>query len=75
MEKERSVSMSAFLDGGAIYGGATQIPASMGLRYSTGVGVTWFSPAGPIQISWAKPLNAQSQDKLQNFQFSLGGMF
>jgi outer membrane protein insertion porin family len=75
MEKEKSVSLSAFLDGGAVYGGATQVPASMGMRYSTGMGLTWFSPAGPIQISIAKPLNVQPQDKIQRFQFSLGGMF
>ncbi len=75
MEKEKSVRLAAFLDGGAVYGGASQVPASMGMRYSTGLGVTWFSPAGPIQISWSKALNAQPQDKLQSFQFSMGGMF
>ncbi len=75
MEKEKSVRLGAFLDGGAVYGGGSQVPASMGMRYSTGLGVTWFSPAGPIQISWSKALNAQPQDKLQSFQFSMGGMF
>ncbi len=75
MSKEKSIRLAAFLDGGAVYGGATQVPASMGMRYSTGLGLTWFSPAGPIQISWAKPINAQPQDKIQNFQFTLGGMF
>ncbi|MDD4911939.1 MAG: outer membrane protein assembly factor BamA [Sideroxydans sp.] len=75
MEKEKSVRLSAFLDGGAVYGAATPYEASIGMRYSYGVGVTWFSPAGPIQLSWATPLNSQPQDKLQNFQFSMGGMF
>ncbi len=75
MEKEKSMRLSAFLDGGAIYGGATQVPASMGMRYSMGLGLTWFSPAGPIQISWARPLNSQPQDKIQNVQFTMGGMF
>lgn len=75
MEKERSVRWSLFLDGGAVYGDGNQVPASMGLRYATGLGVTWFSPAGPIQFSWSKALNAQAQDKLQNFQFTMGTMF
>ena len=75
MEKEKSMRLSAFLDGGAIYGGASQVPASMGMRYSAGLGLTWFSPAGPIQISWARPLNSQPQDKIQNVQFTMGGMF
>jgi len=75
MEKEKSVRLSAFLDGGAVYGASSLVPASIGMRYSYGLGVTWFSPAGPIQLSWATPLNDQPQDKLQNFQFSMGGMF
>ncbi|MDD5058388.1 MAG: outer membrane protein assembly factor BamA [Sideroxydans sp.] len=75
MEKEKSVRWSVFLDGGAVYGDGNQVPASMGMRYSTGLGVTWFSPAGPIQISWSKPLNNQPQDKLRNFDFSMGTMF
>ncbi len=75
MEKEKSVRLSGFVDGGAVYGSGGLVPGSIGMRYSTGLGVTWFSPAGPIQISWSKALNAQPQDKLQGFQFSLGGMF
>jgi outer membrane protein insertion porin family len=75
MEKEKSVRLSTFLDGGAVYGAAGDVPGSIGMRYSTGFGLTWFSPAGPIRLSWAKPLNRQSQDKTQNMQFTLGTMF
>jgi outer membrane protein insertion porin family len=76
MEKEKSVRLSAFLDGGAIYGsGGGQVPGTDGMRYSTGLGLTWFSPAGPIKLSWAKPLNRQPQDRIQNLQFTLGSMF
>jgi outer membrane protein insertion porin family len=75
MEKEKSLRLGAFLDGGAIYGSAGDVPGSTGMRYSTGLGLTWFSPAGPIRLSWAKPLNKQSQDKIQNMQFTLGTMF
>ncbi len=75
MEKSKSLRMSLFLDGGAVYGDATQQLATEGMRYAAGLGLTWFSPAGPIQISWAKALNAQPQDKLQFFQFTMGGMF
>lgn len=75
MDKERSLRLSAFLDGGAVYGAPGDVPGSTGMRYSTGLGLTWFSPAGPIRLSWAKPLNKQSQDKIQNLQFTLGTMF
>jgi len=75
MEKNRSVRLSAFIDGGELSGKKSEVPASMGMRYSAGVGLNWFSPAGPLQFSWAKPLNDKPQDKVQNFQFTLGGFF
>lgn len=75
MEKEKSLRLSTFLDGGAIYGPGGQVPASTGMRYSTGVGLTWFSPAGPMKLCWANPLGKQPQDKVQHIQFTLGSMF
>jgi outer membrane protein insertion porin family len=75
MEKEKSVRLSAFIDGGRIFGDGAQVPSSMGMRYSAGLSVSWFSPAGPLKLSWAKPLNQQPQDKIQNIQFTLGSMF
>jgi outer membrane protein insertion porin family len=75
MEKEKSVRLSVFLDGGRIIGDGAQVPSSMGMRYSTGLAVSWFSPAGPLKLSWAKPLNPQSQDKTKIIDFSIGSMF
>ncbi len=75
MEKEKSVRWSAFVDGGAIYGDEPQVPSTLGMRYSAGISINWFSPAGPLKLSWAKPLNSESQDKTQNIQFTLGSMF
>jgi outer membrane protein insertion porin family len=75
MDKEKSLRLGAFLDGGAVFGPAGDVPGSTGMRYSTGLGLTWFSPAGPIRLSWARPLNKQAQDKIQNVQFTLGTMF
>jgi outer membrane protein insertion porin family len=72
--KEKSVRLSGFIDGGAVYGSG-DLPGSAGLRYSTGVAFTWLSPVGPIKFSYAVPLNKQPQDKLQKFQFNLGSMF
>ncbi|ADE11876.1 outer membrane protein assembly factor BamA [Sideroxydans lithotrophicus] len=75
MEKEKSLRLSAFLDGGEIFGSGGQVPGTDGMRYSTGLALTWFSPAGPLKLSWARPLNKQPQDKIQNLQFTLGSMF
>jgi outer membrane protein insertion porin family len=75
MVKDKSVRLSAFLDAGAIYGPGDPVPDSTGLRYSTGAAITWISPMGPIKFSYAKPLNKQTQDKVQPLQFSLGSIF
>jgi outer membrane protein insertion porin family len=72
--KEKSVRLSTFLDGGAVYG-PTDLPGSMGLRYSTGVAFTWLSPMGPLKFSYGMALNRQPVDKIQKLQFTLGSMF
>jgi outer membrane protein insertion porin family len=74
MEKEKSVRLSAFFDGGAVYGEG-DLPGSAGMRYSAGAAFTWLSPVGPLKFSYALPLNNQPVDKIQKFQFSLGTMF
>jgi len=73
--KERSVRLSVFLDGGAVYGPFGQNPNVEGLRYSTGVAMTWMSPVGPLKFSYGTPIGSKPDDKLQAFQFTLGTMF
>jgi outer membrane protein insertion porin family len=72
--KEKSIRLSGFLDGGALYG-PTDVPGSMGMRYSAGIGFTWLSPMGPLKFSYAMPLNSQPMDNVQKLQFTLGSMF
>ena len=74
MGKERSVRLSGFIDGGAVYGQG-DLPGSAGMRYSAGVAFTWISPVGPLKFSYALPINKQPQDRLQKFQFTLGSVF
>lgn len=75
--KDKSVRVSGFLDGGAVYGtyATGALPGSAGMRYSYGAAVTWLSPMGPLKFSYGLPLNKQAVDKLQAFQFTLGTMF
>ena len=40
-----------------------------------GLALAWFSPVGPLKISYAFPLNKQPGDKTQPFQFQLGTTF
>lgn len=54
-------------------GGNIQDPC--GWRYSAGVGFSWESPMGPLEISWGKALNSKPGDDLQAFQFQIGTGF
>jgi outer membrane protein insertion porin family len=45
------------------------------MRYSTGLAFNWFSPVGPLKVSFAKALNPQPEDRLQAIQFTLGTIF
>ena len=66
--------LSAFFDAGNVY--ADNESLSLGeLRYSTGLGVSWFSPFGPLKLVFAKALNAKESDQTQTLQFQLGQQF
>ncbi|SFU31530.1 outer membrane protein assembly factor BamA [Nitrosospira multiformis] len=75
MRNDRTVRLSAFLDGGTVWGPGGVRPEQEGLRYSAGVAVTWISPMGPLKISVAQPLNSQPGDNIQRFQFQFGQQF
>ncbi len=69
-----SVRTSVFLDVGNVYN--TQDSVDLGkLRYSTGVGLIWVSPLGPLAFSVAKTLTDYSEDETQVFQFRIGAEF
>ncbi len=54
---------------------ATSVLTSQLMRISTGVGVQWVSPFGPIRIDYAVPLQYESWDKQQAIRFSFGTRF
>ena len=74
MRNDKSVRLSAFVDGGAVYGKDEKIGADE-LRYSAGLAVSWYSPMGPMKFSLARPLNQKDGDKSEVFQFLLGTVF
>ena len=46
-----------------------------GWKYSTGIGLSWQSPMGPLELSWGRALNAKDGDDKQAFQFQIGTGF
>lgn len=44
-------------------------------RYSAGIGTTWYTPIGPISLSYAVPINDQEGDDTESLQFQIGNVF
>ncbi|KGF30012.1 MULTISPECIES: outer membrane protein assembly factor BamA [Oligella] len=59
--------------GSSRYGGVVEDPC--GWRYSAGVGLSWQSPLGPLELSYAKPIKSKQGDEKQQFQFQIGTSF
>lgn len=74
LNDSKQFRLSAFLDAGNVYG-ASQSYSLSDLRYSTGLGISWFSPFGPLKLVFAKPLNEKTGDTTQVIQFQLGQQF
>ncbi|MDQ6974248.1 MAG: outer membrane protein assembly factor BamA [Mariprofundaceae bacterium] len=69
-----------FVDTGTVWGNdVNNVPAVKfspnSLRASTGLGIEWASPVGPLTLSFAKVLKKQPQDVLRSFNFALGSTF
>ncbi len=79
-----SLGLSAlvFADAGSVFGANTTAAKLPGLaasssapRASTGVGLVWDSPVGPLQASYGFVLSQQPGDKVQPFNFGVGSGF
>lgn len=51
------------------------VEQSSAIRVSTGIGVSWKSPVGPIRLDLAIPLKKASFDQTQFFRVSFGTKF
>lgn len=80
---DRTLRVFGFLDAGYVWGYEgvgerqyrRQSMSLSDLRYSTGIGVAWISPLGPLKFSIAAPLNDKDGDDIQRFQFQIGTGF
>ena len=73
-EYKKSFRLTGFIDAGNVYGPDQNIDLGK-IRYSTGIGAIWVSPFGVVQVSIAMPLNKQTGDQTENFQFTFGASF
>ncbi len=71
---EKSFRLGVFFDAGQVYGKGQKLDLG-DLRYSSGISAAWISPIGPLKFSYGVPLNKESGDKAESFQFQLGTTF
>ncbi|MCC6474293.1 MAG: outer membrane protein assembly factor BamA [Burkholderiales bacterium] len=71
---DRSIRLGAFFDAGQVFAPSQKLSAS-DLRYSVGISLQWLSPMGPVRVSYARPINEDSGDKVQRGQFTFGSSF
>ena len=69
---DRSIRTFLFFDGGNVWVDKYDLGD---LRYSTGIGLNWLSPIGPLKLSVGWPLNRERGDKIQRVQFQIGTGF
>ncbi|NYT77287.1 outer membrane protein assembly factor BamA [Alcaligenaceae bacterium] len=61
--------------GGCMRGVDNYAEDPCGWKYAAGLGFSWQSPLGPLQLSWGRALNAKKGDDKQAFQFQIGTGF
>lgn len=74
LKESKQFRLSAFFDAGNAFGKDESFGLDR-LRYSTGLGLTWVSPFGPLKLVYAQPLNEEKGDRTQTIQFQMGQQF
>ena len=73
----QNLDFKYFIDTANVWGVdySSNINNSNAIRASTGVGVDWFTPIGPLSFSLSKALKSKKSDKTETFRFNLGTTF
>ncbi len=71
MMKNSNMRLTFFVD----YGGIGDSSYTDITRMGAGAAVEWISPMGPLQLVFAKPIDAKDDDRTSNFEFSIGTRF
>ena len=71
---DRTLRVFGFVDMGNAFAEFDKYSFSS-LRISTGLGLSWVSPLGPLRFAYAKPIRSFPGDKIQKLQFQIGTSF
>lgn len=72
---DKSLRLGPFVDAAQVWGQNVDGQDIGPIRFTTGLSAIWTSPMGPLKFAVGTPLNKQSGDKLQAFQFQMGQSF
>ena len=83
IKDNKSLRTSLFWDVGSVYSDKCYLSTTTGcdgvdlsqMASSVGVGVTWYSPLGPLSVNLALPIRKPDDAETQVFQFSMGQTF
>lgn len=70
--KDQTARLFTFVDVGNVF---EDRPDFSELRASTGFGLNWYSPIGPLRLSLGFPVRKEATDRTQRFQFQIGTGF
>ena len=76
LENSQNTDFVFFIDLASIWG--VDYDSSLDdnkIKSSVGIGLDWFSPAGPMNFSLAHPVTKNSNDVTESFRFNLGTTF
>jgi len=81
--RDRTLRWFVFADAGRVQAGsgtvcmdgAGAVEDPCGWRYSAGLGLSWQSPMGPLELSFGRALKSRRGDDTQAFQFQIGTSF
>ena len=71
---DKTLRLYTFFDVGNVYTAQESVDLGQ-LRSSTGLGLSWISPVGPLRLAVAKPVKKFDIDRIQSFQFQIGTSF
>lgn len=71
---DRTLRVFGFVDVGNVFAEDDKYSLK-DLRASTGLGLSWVSPVGPLRLAFANPIRKQAGDKIQRLQFQIGTTF
>ena len=77
LDQSQNVDFLFFIDAANLWGVDydNSLDDSGKIRSSTGIGLDWFSPLGPMNFSLAYPITKEDGDKTETFRFNLGTTF